>query len=58
MAVALHSLMEATVASLELRNETFHIFRHSFASNLAATGKPSDVINAWMGHQREEMQRR
>jgi len=33
----------------------FHVFRHSFASNAARVGVPEAVIDAWMGHQTEEM---
>ena len=34
----------------------FHVFRHSFGSNLARSGKVSrDVIGKWMGHTTEEM---
>ena len=36
----------------------FHIFRHSFASNLAAVGVDQRVIDDFMGHQTEEMRRR
>ena len=36
----------------------FHVFRHSFASNLAAAGIDQRMIDAWMGHQTEEMRRR
>jgi integrase len=36
----------------------FHVFRHSFASNLAAAGKKPDVIDAWMGHETEAMRKR
>lgn len=36
----------------------FHVFRHSFASNLARAGIGSDVIDEFMGHQTEEMRRR
>jgi integrase len=33
----------------------FHVLRHSFASNLAAAGVSQPLINAWLGHQTEEM---
>ena len=34
----------------------FHVLRHSFASNLARSGKvPRDTIAKWMGHTTEEM---
>jgi len=34
----------------------FHVFRHSFGSNLARTGKvSSEEIGAWMGHTTDEM---
>lgn len=33
----------------------FHVFRHSFASNLAAAGVDQRIIDEWMGHQTEEM---
>jgi len=36
----------------------FHIFRHSFASNLAAAGVDQRIIDEFMGHQTEEMRRR
>lgn len=36
----------------------FHVFRHSFASNLAAAGVDQHVIDEFMGHQTEEMRRR
>jgi integrase len=36
----------------------FHVFRHSFASNLAAAGARQEVIDKLMGHQTEEMRRR
>ena len=36
----------------------FHVFRHSFASNLAAEGIDQRVIDEWMGHQTEEMRKR
>ncbi len=36
----------------------WHVFRHSFCSNCAARGVDQRVINAWVGHQTEEMVRR
>ena len=36
----------------------WHVLRHSFASNCAARGIDQQIINAWMGHQTEEMVRR
>ena len=34
------------------------MFRHSFCSNCAAKGIDQRLINAWVGHQTEEMVRR
>ncbi len=36
----------------------WHIFRHSFCSNCAARGVDQRIINAWTGHQTEEMVKR
>lgn len=36
----------------------WHVLRHSFASNCAAKGVDQRLINAWMGHQTEEMMKR
>lgn len=36
----------------------WHIFRHSFCSNCAAKGIDQRLINAWVGHQTEDMVRR
>lgn len=36
----------------------WHVLRHSFASNCASKGIDQRIINAWMGHQTEEMVRR
>lgn len=36
----------------------WHVFRHSFASNCAARGIDQRLIDAWMGHQTEEMRKR
>lgn len=36
----------------------WHVFRHSFISNCAAKGIDQRIIDAWSGHQTEEMRRR
>lgn len=36
----------------------WHVFRHSFASNCAAKCIDQRLIDAWMGHQTEEMRKR
>lgn len=36
----------------------WHIFRHSFISNCASKGIDQRMIDAWSGHQTEEMRRR
>lgn len=36
----------------------WHVFRHSFISNCASTGIDQRMIDAWSGHQTEEMRRR
>jgi integrase len=36
----------------------FHIFRHSFASNLAAAGVDQRIIDEFMGHRTDSMRRR
>ncbi len=36
----------------------WHVFRHSFCSNLAAQGIDQRLIDAWVGHTTEEMRRR
>lgn len=36
----------------------FHVFRHSFASNLAAAGVSQALIDSWLGHQSEAMRAR
>jgi integrase len=40
------------------RMRGWHIFRHSFASNCAARGVDQRLIDAWMGHQTDEMRKR
>jgi integrase len=36
----------------------WHVLRHSFCSNCALKGLDQRIIDAWMGHQTEEMRRR
>ncbi len=36
----------------------FHVFRHSFASNMAREGVAQGIIDSHMGHQTEEMRKR
>jgi integrase len=36
----------------------WHVFRHSFCSNCAGSGIDQRIINAWVGHQTEDMVRR
>jgi len=36
----------------------WHVLRHSFVSNCAAKGVDQRMIDAWVGHQTEEMRRR
>jgi integrase len=36
----------------------FHVFRHSFASNLAAASVDQRIIDEWMGHQTDAMRKR
>jgi integrase len=36
----------------------WHVFRHSFISNCASKGIDQRIIDAWSGHQTEEMRRR
>lgn len=36
----------------------WHVLRHSFASNCAACGVDQRLIDAWMGHQTDEMRKR
>lgn len=36
----------------------WHVFRHSFCSNCAARGVDQRLIDAWVGHQSDEMRKR
>ena len=37
---------------------TFHVYRHSFVSNLAAAGVDQRVIDEWAGHSTDSMRKR
>ena len=54
-----HHHLKKTMAASDWKFITgFHVFRHSFASNLAAAEVDQRVIDEFMGHQTEEMRRR
>ena len=54
-----HHHLKKTLATSEWKFiKGFHVFRHSFASNLAAAEVDQRVIDEFMGHQTEEMRRR
>lgn len=55
---ARHYFKQVFAKSKWKRLKGFHLFRHSFASNLAAAGVDQRMIDEWMGHQTEEMRRR
>ena len=38
--------------------QSYHVLRHSFASNCALKGVDQRITDAWMGHQTEAMRRR
>jgi len=54
-----HDHFKRTLADSDWdRLRGWHVFRHSFCSNCAAAGVDQRTINAWVGHQTEEMVRR
>lgn len=54
-----HGFFKRTLADSKWdRLRGWHLFRHSFCSNCAAAGVDQRVINAWVGHQTEDMVRR
>lgn len=53
-----HHLKHALRGSKWLNVRGFHVFRHSFASNLAMAGVADKIIDEWMGHQTAEMRQR
>jgi integrase len=53
-----HTSLKGTLTGKWSHLRGWHVLRHSFASNCAAQGVDQRTINAWMGHQTEEMVRR
>ena len=54
-----HNHLQRTIAGSQWEKiRGWHVFRHSFCSNCAASGVDQRIINAWLGHQTEEMVRR
>ena len=54
-----HDHLKRTLSGTKwARIRGFHVFRHSFASNLAAGGVDQRMIDEWMGHQTDEMRKR
>lgn len=52
-------LFEQTLAGSKwARIKGWHVFRHSFISNCASKGVDQRMIDAWSGHQTEEMRKR
>ncbi len=55
---ATHHFKRALAGSRWAAVRGFHVFRHSFASNLALARARQEVIDAMLGHQPEGMRRR
>lgn len=55
---ALHHFETVLLGTKWTNIRGWHIFRHSFCSNCAAKGIDQRMINAWVGHQTDEMVRR
>lgn len=54
-----HAHLQQTLAQSKWSKiKGWHTLRHSFASNCAARGLDQRIIDAWMGHQSEAMQKR
>ena len=53
-----HDHLQRALTGKWSRVRGWHVLRHSFASNCAAKAVDQRTINAWMGHQTEEMVRR
>jgi integrase len=55
---ATHNFKSALAGSKWAVLRGFHVFRHSFASNMARRGINQGLIDNYMGHQTEEMRKR
>lgn len=54
-----HRCFKRTLASSKFRHlRGWHVFRHSFCSNAAAAGIDQRIINEWVGHLSQAMERR
>jgi integrase len=53
-----HHFQQALLGSKWEKLRGWHVFRHSFCSNCASAGVDQRMINAWVGHQTEDMVRR
>jgi len=56
--VSNHHLSQSLSGSRWTKIRGWHIFRHSFISNCAAKGIDQRIIDAWSGHQTDEMRKR
>ena len=55
---ASHHFKQTLKSSRWARLSGWHLFRHSFCSNCVAAGVDQRLIDAWVGHQTEEMRKR
>ena len=53
-----HHLRQSLSGSRWEKIRGWHLFRHSFISNCAARGIDQRIIDAWSGHQTDEMRKR
>lgn len=56
--VATHNFNDTLAKSRWEVVSGFHVFRHSFASNMALAGVRQEVIDGWLGHQTADMRKR
>ena len=55
---AAHLFEQTLAGSKWAKIKGWHVFRHSFISNCASKGVDQRMIDAWSGHQTEEMRKR